>query len=144
MPTIEYPFLSRSPDEPAKPLLPVHIVNPITGKSLDTFGLIDTGADCCVIPGFMTRILGHNLSAGVKINGMGAGGKTKGYFHSTEILIYGLTSNGDPDSSIIIHHMPNSIICCMENLPLVLLGVPQFLERFKLTIDYPNQKFSLI
>jgi hypothetical protein len=91
----------------------------------------------------MAHILGHNQTTGIQIEGVGAGGATKSYYHSTEIQIYGLTSDGYPDSSHIIHHIPLTTICWMENLPIVLLGVELFLEKFKLIVDYPNQKFSI-
>ena len=35
------------------------------------------------------------------------------------------------------------LIDFMPNLSVPLLGVRNFLSHFKLTVDYPNQKFSL-
>jgi len=39
------------------PLLPIRIINPYTRKGYKTFGLIDTGADDCAVPSVFAPIL---------------------------------------------------------------------------------------
>lgn len=45
-------------------ILPIKIINPQSGKSYKTFGLIDTGATECAIPAVIANLLGHDLTKG--------------------------------------------------------------------------------
>jgi hypothetical protein len=96
------------------PWLPIKITNPYSNKSVSSYGLIDTGASCCVIPDFYSSILGHNLTKGISCLGNGAGSIT----------------NETP-------------IAFMRNLPIILLGVKEFLDKFELFINYPTKVFSI-
>ena len=138
MPIINYPFISHVQGGIARPMLPIRITNPITGQSLRVWGLIDTGADECAIPAAYANQLGHNLTAGpTKHIGTG-NGMTIAYSHLTRIEIFGNKSN-----SVIVHTINDTPIDFMPNLGVILLGVRNFMNQFRLIIDYPNQCFSL-
>jgi len=118
--------------------LPVRIINPDTGLFLALWGMIDTGADECSIPADLAQILGHNLSAGVAKQINTAGGVSTAYAHTTCIEVLSIN-----DHSQVVYSIPDTPIDFCPGLQVVLLGVRNFMEHFKLTIDYPNQRFSL-
>jgi len=120
--------------------LPVKIINPHTGLAIRTNGLIDTGATECAIPARMAVMLGHNLTRGIRNSINTGNGISETYQHTSTILIY---HPENPDAQII-YYLDNVLIDCMPNLKIVLLGVNGFLSNFRLDIDYPNGRFSLI
>ncbi len=65
MPIRDFPFLRVTEDNYLRPWLPIRIINPHNGLSVDTFGLIDTGADECSVPVFIAEELGHDLEKGL-------------------------------------------------------------------------------
>lgn len=137
MPLQDCPFLRLSKDDISRPLLPINIINPHTGLSYATFGIIDTGADECAIPAGIASILGHNLQAGsTKIVGTG-NGETIAFAHTTKFEIY------DPLSFKLAYTIQDTPIDFMPNLHVVLLGVNSFLSKFVLNIDYPSKVFSV-
>lgn len=120
-----------------RPILPIKIINPHTGKSYSTRGIIDTGADECAIPASIAMILGHNLQSG-KTKTIGTGnGLTAAYAHTTKFEIY------HPVSGELLYTVPDTPIDFMPNLHVVLIGVNSFLSRFILNIDYPAKNFSI-
>ncbi|MFC1482902.1 retropepsin-like aspartic protease [Candidatus Margulisiibacteriota bacterium] len=130
MPVNNLPFTKIRNEEIARPYLPVTILNPTTKKKVNIYALIDTGADECALPASFASILGHNLQAG-HLKKVGTGnGITIAYGHLTKIIIAGFTTQ-----DVIIDFIPNL------NMPL--LGVKSFLSNFLLTVDYPNEIFSL-
>jgi hypothetical protein len=130
------PFLSfKSKIE--RPYLAVKIINPHTGKSHCTFGLIDTGADECTVPAYIAHLLAHNFEAGIPKTITTGGGKALAYKHTTTFEIY------HPLSGELLYTIPNTPVDFMLNPPIVLLGVNNFLSRFVLEIDYPNKSFSI-
>lgn len=138
MPLKNCPFLKLSKDDIPRPLLPINIINPHTGLSYATFGIIDTGADECAIPAAIASILGHNLQAGdTKTIGTG-NGETIAFVHTTKFEIY------SPVSYKISYIIEDTPIDFMPNLNVLLLGVNSFLSKFILKIDYPQKIFSLI
>ena len=137
MPLKDCPFLKLSKEDIPRPLLPINIINPHTGLSYATFGIIDTGADECAIPAGIASILGHNLQAGsVKTIGTG-NGETIAFAHTTKFEIY------DPLSFKLAYTILDTPIDFMPNLHVVLLGVNSFLSKFVLNIDYPRKVFSI-
>jgi len=131
MDIIDFPFTRDFRSSTPKPRLPIKITNPHTGKTLLTYGLIDTGADECAIPAEYAVILGHDLHRGIKKNIITGAGETEAYGHTMDIETSGIL-------------IKNVVIDFMEGLPTVLLGVRSFLSRFILTVDYKNHSFSLI
>ncbi len=136
MPIENIPFISNGGGI-YRPYLSVRITNPHTGKSLKTFGLIDTGADDCALPATFAVILGHNLSAG-KMKDISTGnGVTKAYSHTTKFEILNLTDD------TVLYTIMDTPVDCLPNLNTVLLGVNHFLNAFILTVNYPNHIFSI-
>jgi hypothetical protein len=138
-----YPFLSRTPDDLSRPLLPILITNPTTNIPILTYGLIDTGSDDCVIPTSYAEAMGHVIPNGNKEERLAAGAVVYGYKHTFEIDIYGIDEKG-VNYNDKIHYIPNSLVLCMDSLNIVLLGVKDFLEHFNLMISYPKHKFTLL
>ena len=137
MPLKDCPFLKLSKEDIPRPLLPINIINPHTGLSYATYGIIDTGADECVIPAGIASILGHNLQSGsTKIIGTG-NGETIAFAHTTKFEIY------NPVSFKLAYTVQDTPIDFMPNLHVVLLGVNSFLSKFVLNIDYPRKVFSV-
>ena len=112
---------------------PVIIINPHTHKEAKVFGLIDTGADECALPGFYADILGHNLKQG-RVKEVNTGdGATFAYSHTVNIKIKGC--------NFVIQ---NTLVDFLPNLHTPLRGVKSFLNNFILTIDYTRKIFSLL
>jgi predicted aspartyl protease len=120
-----------------RPWLPVKIINPHTGLFLNTYGLIDTGADECCIPKDIAEAIGHDVMKGVRKDINGVGGIVSVYAHTTQIEIY------NPSGTAVVHTINKTCIDCGEHLSVVLLGVKQFLDNFKLKVDYPAKTFSI-
>lgn len=137
MPVRNFPFSITSPtDAIARPWLYVKIINPHSGKSIRLIGLIDTGADECAIPASFASILGHDLTKGTPKTISSAGGRTQGYSHTTKIEIFDMSDN-------LCYTINDTPIDFMPDLNVVLLGVKQFLDQFKLHIHYPKNEFSI-
>ena len=145
MPARTYPFIRfQDPDgqvdERARTWLPVLISNPSTGRATGTWGLLDTGADSCLFPARIATSLGHKLKGpGVKLN------VTSG-IEQTEVVTYkhsfriGLLS---PDRRSIVWRSRRLQIDCAESDPPVILGVDDFLARFRVTVDYVRRTVRL-
>lgn len=130
MDIIKKPFMIITAGGIARPILPVIIKNPVTKQELRTYAMIDTGADDCAFPASYALLTGHNLLAGNQ-KAIGTGnGITNAYAHTISLEI-----NDYKIENILIDFMPN--------LHIGLLGVQNFLKRFILTVDYPEQNFSL-
>lgn len=137
MPIRDCPFTNCGNDI-YRPILPVRIINPHTLKGYKTFGLIDTGADDCAIPAAYAPLLGHNLQAGQPKLISTGNGETIAYAHTTRFQIY------HPSTGEHLYTMDDTPIDFMPNLHVVLLGVNSFLSQFVLTINYPQNSFSII
>jgi len=130
MPIRDYPLSTIRPGSIAKPYLPVIVANPANNKQIRLLGLIDTGADERALPASFASLLGHNLQAGQQKTVSTGNGDTVAYGHTTRLTIQGFVTN-----DVLVDFMPN--------LSVPLLGVRNFLSNFVLTIDYPNNTFSL-
>jgi hypothetical protein len=142
MPIVNFPFLRISQDPVERPILVVKIVNPQTGSTFDSIGIIDTGADACAIPAGYGRILGYDIESGIpKLISTGKG-VTTAYSHLCRLEIY-KTDLFLKGSAEVIYTTSEVNIDFMENLPVILLGVSNFLGQFFVGIDYRAQLFSL-
>lgn len=119
--------------------LPIRFINPHNGKSIKTNGLIDTGASDCAMPADLAKILGLNLKKSVSKEITTGNGIAIAYGHKTTIEIFHPEKTNE-----IIYKLENVVIDFMPCINIVLLGVNGFLSEFSLSIDYPNQTFSLI
>jgi len=142
MPIVNFPFLRTSPNSIKRPMLIVRITNPSSGLSIDTAGIIDTGADACAVPAPYANILGYKLKDGTP-KPVGTGnGLTTAYSHICRLDVYH-TEWLQRGNSEVIYTTSEVEIDFMPNLPVVLLGVGDFLGQFFLGIDYPAQLFSV-
>lgn len=130
MESIKSPFIKLRPDDIPRPWLPIIIRNPHTKQILNTYGLIDTGADECAIPAGYAPLIGHNLQAGTQKSINTGNGPTIAYGHTVSLETHNIS-------------IDNVLIDFLPNLNVVLLGVKSFLNNFLLTIDYKEFKFSL-
>lgn len=124
------PFTQIGPGNSPKPWLPVVIINPHAGKSISTYGLIDTGADECALPASYADLLGHNLQKGTQKEILTGNGVTTAYSHTVSIKADDF-------------HTEDVLIDFMPNLNVPLLGVKSFLSKFILIINYQSRTFSL-
>lgn len=110
--------------------LPVIIKNPHTEKTIKVYGLVDTGADECAFPAGFANKLGHKLDT-VRPRQINTGnGITNAYPHTVCIKFNDFEIN-------------NVLIDFMPNLSVPLLGIKSFLSNFIITINYPDNIFSL-
>lgn len=136
MPIRDIPFHLTS-DNNYRPWLPIKIINPHTGQSQRTIGLVDTGADECTIPADMAGLLGHVLSRGPAKRSKTAGGSVTGYTHTTKIEIYDFQDK-------LLHTIYDIPVDFLPGLHVPLLGVEHFLDQFDLHISYPKRIFSIL
>lgn len=136
MPIKNTPFTTIE-DSIRRPYLSVKIINPCTGKSYKTYGLVDTGADECAVPASIAKIIGHDLQAGEPKDIDTGNGTTIAYKHITQIEIYHTITHE------LLYTIKDTPIDFMPNLHMFLLGANNFLSKFILNIDYPKQVFSI-
>ena len=127
---VDFPFHKLSTTSKARPYLPILLENPENNNKITLIGQIDTGADECAFPSDIATILGHELDKGLPKDIITGNGITNAYSHTASMEIMG-------------HRYENVLIDFMSGLKIPLLGVNSFLSHFIITIDYPNQKFSL-
>jgi hypothetical protein len=137
----QYPFLEAR-GSIAGPYLPVTIINPVTEAGTIWNCLIDTGADQGVFGRFLAESLGHNLKGdGVKssITSGVEGREINTWCHSFKLQLLHPTNK-----STVIWQSRKQLIECLEhdNCPQIL-GVKDFLNNFKITIDYPHPMTTL-
>ncbi len=140
-PFVVFEYEDGSSDQLAHPYLPLRISNPYSKDELQIiWGLVDTGADSCLLPASLAESLGHDLKGdGVRATvNMGIEQKSiPVYAHTFNI---GLLS---PDHRKIVWESGNVEVECSETEPPVLIGVQNFLKHFRLTVDYPKREFTL-
>jgi hypothetical protein len=137
MPLRDCPIIGKPSDFLVK--LPITIINPQTKRTYNTFGIIDTGATKCAIPGEIANILGYDFTNCKQELVVTGNGQDYAYCLPTSMLI---RHPANPDNNIIFT-IDNALINYMPHLGIVLLGVDEFLSRFVLKIDYHKRIFSL-
>ena len=145
MPIVNYPFQAMIPGARRRPILPLRIRNPDpdSGQDFDTWGMIDTGADRIFIPSQIAEVINHNVVFGDPKSIITASGNTTAYEHTCEIQIFAMGQNGQVDYGNMRITIPPKHIWVLPDLDKVILGVDDFLADYILTIDYPNQMFSV-
>ena len=141
MKTYIYPFSQFQDDIIPKPYLPVRIVNTHNNCYLDYLGLVDTGADSCMVPAWLAKYIGHDIQKGKESPVSAANGHCVGYYHAITMLIRPII-DGEVDNSKSIFSF-DSQITCLGNGHNVLLGVREFLINTVLHIDYTKLLFSI-
>jgi len=124
-------------------MLWVRVFNPSApNASVNALAIVDTGADDCVFPAKFAAALNHNLKS-VKAKPMGTvNGQTFAYPHICTIQVLNMLDNGRAGDKIL-YTLNDVLIDFAERCEPFLLGAKQFLSKFVLTIDYPNQVFSI-
>lgn len=137
MPALHFPFRCIVKGRPANAFLPLRVTNPHSGQQTDAYGLIDTGAAECCLPDWLAVQTGHNLTKGIHpVTVHTASGKTKAWAHTATLAVIGAGGQA-------VLTIPAFRIRVLPGLPFVLLGVSDFLESRRLTVDYPKRVFSL-
>ena len=144
MPSYQYPFLqlrlqAGSLEHRAYTRLPLLIRNPVTGRTLTTLGLVDTGADSTLFPAILAHRLGH------KLKGTGVKTTVTAGIEQTSVIVYKHTFEMNLLSPDMRHAVWTATmeVDCVESNPPLLLGVEDFLCHFKLTIDYLSETMHL-
>ncbi len=124
-----------------RPILGVKIINPDTTEkpplaAFKTKAIIDTGADTCAVPAALAPLFGYNVETGVPRKITTASGEAIAYNHKAIVEIY------HPNTDALLYTV-NLLIDFVQNLPIALLGVDHFLNKFVLTINYPERFFSI-
>lgn len=87
-----FPY-SHYPDRPAhsskSPIIEVTLENALSpGRPFKYPCVLDTGADCCLLPASLCEILGHNLSNGIGTTRLvGLGGERAGHLHTNKVSL---------------------------------------------------------
>jgi predicted aspartyl protease len=137
MPIKDFPFLNPWSGANPNPWLPIKIINPSNGFFMYSYGLVDTGFEECVIPGFIASALGYKIRTGNAEYVETAGGVSESYRHEIKIEIY------NTDNESCLHTIDAGPMDVMAGLNHVLLGVERFLEHFHLQVHYPKKIFSI-
>ena len=138
MPGAVYPFTrfvfpTGHQDRRAYARLPLSIRNPETGLALVTWGLVDTGADLTLLPAELAVRLGHHLTANGVRTSVTAGIEQKeltAYAHTFEIQLL------SADLKRVLWTTGRREFDCLPSNPPLLIGVEDFLDRFRLLVDY--------
>jgi len=122
-------------------MLYLRIGNPRTRLSFHTMALIDTGADACAVPAGFAMSLGLDLETGAVKRVGTASGVAKAYSHRCKVEVFDTTAlqAGRPT---VVYIADDLNVDFLPKLRTVLLGVRGFLDRFVLSVDYPNRTFS--
>lgn len=133
---MSFELIKMGPDDKPRPLIPVQIVNPKNGKTFRTFALIDTGADQTVIPATFATILDIVIDKKTSKHKIQTANGTL-TATSFNIILELFNTEGEK-----LHSSDEFEIINIEGLHTVLIGM-DFLRKFELKIDYPNNLLSL-
>jgi len=139
MPVYTYRFIRLPSEHRSYTRLPLLIQNPDNGRQIATMGLVDTGADSSLFPAALATQLGHDLKGRKVKTTLTAGIEQKdiiAYKHTFQVALL------SPDMRRVVWKRRIEIDCAESNPPL-LLGVDDFLCRFKMTIDYLAKRLTL-
>ena len=136
MPIHDYHFTTV--DEVSRPMLRVRIYNPKdpTKCTQPILAKVDPGTDVSIFPSDVAEDVNIDLTHGKEAEVTGVMRTGKGRVSKARIEVL------EPDHSLISGATQTSDICFVEGSCLFLLGA-NFLKPFVLTIDYPNEVFSI-
>ena len=137
MPTIAYQYSQPDPESPAAPIVPILVVNILTGQSVEIRGLVDTGADKTFLNLEFIELLGVDSKSLGRENLLSSGGNIRDGFLTCDYLGIAIIDRvGAP-------HFPAG-----ERIPVpagfapmsrqCLLGRKTFLDLMKATFDGPR------
>jgi hypothetical protein len=101
-------------------------------KFTDTFCLIDSGADYCMMPSSLGKLIGIDVKSGPEqeIKGIGAQ-PVKGYFHPVHITVPKLASF-------------DATVAFCDELKYGVLGQEGFFQKFRVVFDRKTLQFELL
>ena len=124
-------------------MLWLRITNPHTKVApFVTLAIIDTGADECAFPAEGATLLGHDLESVQPKPIDTAGGITWAYPHTSRIEILEKRPDGSAGDKVL-YTIPDTLVNFTKGLKVFLLGARNFLSKFVIKIDYPEQVFSI-
>ncbi|MBN1975565.1 MAG: retroviral-like aspartic protease family protein [Sedimentisphaerales bacterium] len=149
MPIQEYPFLLptkegikiRCPN--SLPMLWIRVINPANKIAVVVPALIDTGAISCAFPASCASKLGHDLRSVPHKKIITGNGVTCAFPHTSIVQILNIKPDGNPDITKILFTINEQLIDYTEGLDAFLLGQQNFLDKFILSINYPQKKLSV-
>jgi hypothetical protein len=139
--SFNYDFFEYS-DGQMRPILPINIINPHSGKEFKWHALVDTGADSSLFNRDICDILEHNIRhedvSTTTNKGISNNILVTTFCHTFIIELY------HPNNNEVIWRSKEVLIDCLdEEDSLVLLGANDFLSNFKITFDYRKQKTTV-
>ena len=105
--------------------------------------LVDTGADDCVFPAGTAQALGHNLTAVQPKVIYGVNAAALAYPHTSKIENLGMNPVDCMPTTDVLYTIMDTPIDYLVGCQHFILGTRNFLSNFVLTVDYPNQIFSI-
>jgi hypothetical protein len=141
----KYPFRRIIGASAAQPVLPIIISNPANGVEHLTWALIDTGADTSAVPEEIAMLLYHNIRhPDVKKDcSFGISGHTVVFLHTFTIDVLAPKPSGEVNLAKVAMRVTKQLIPVIPQLPVVILGQKDFLQRSILTLNYPKKWFSI-
>lgn len=141
-----YPFFTFPNSNIGQPVLPLRITNPhcSTNNTIKWHALVDTGADSCLFTKEICLMTNHNFDGKDVLvqKCQGIGDRSIKTFSHTFIL-----ELMDPANNESVWSSGQIPVECSQSssshFPL-LLGTKDFLEKFKIVIDYPNQCITVV
>lgn len=136
---LNFKFFKTTADSPARPTLPLTLTNPINGRSFKTWGLVDTGADCCAMPASLASMIGCDAKKGWVKQIATSNGVLNAFSHQVEIGLHSVAGDNFSDHVVLREILE---VDFLPNLDTTLIGT-NFLSGFQLTIDYSIHQFTL-
>lgn len=124
-----------------KPKIPIKLSNPQTGQSLKFNALLDTGSDSCVIPAMTALTLGLKLDGKSEAKNSTIGISGEPIRTWKHLLKAELLDNDWQETKHTIDIIVSILDPKIRNQPI--LGTFMFLEKFTVTLNYPNQIIKL-
>jgi len=123
-------------------MLWIRVVNPHTQLAVVIQGIVDTGADSCAFPAEVAEQLGHNLESVPPKTVFTASGSTESFAHTSRVEVLEMRADGLHGDKVL-YTINDTLIDFIRGCDDFLLGAANFLKDFVLTINYPQQCFSI-
>jgi hypothetical protein len=150
MPIRDYPFIEIAGSgifvlrsEKSTPRLWIRVINPNNHLTTYTTAIVDTGAHDCLFPADWAANRGYDIQSSTAEEIETANGITQAYPHLTDVTILDVLADGQPDKGGILIPLGDIQVRYVKGLREFLLGRATFLDRFILSINYPERKFSI-
>ena len=134
--SIRYPQIKRKDGvEKRLPYIKVELKGQNSGFYVETYALLDSGADISVIPKDFAELIGVRMKGEImKANGLG--GEVKVINSKMELKIRG-------DHRDYVLNIPVQVVLDESKIP-VILGRDGFFSYFRIEFDHANQRVRMI